>query len=534
MYADEADRQVYTILDRASRHVTGEAKTFEVERPENTLRQQLIENDLEIELDLQGALDVAAENSRAFQNQKEALYLTALALTTEQHDFALRWGGGGDAGVAGVGDDQAGLTLSDDLAASIETVAGTRIVFNFVNTFFRSLTSSGDLSSLPSVLSLDLTQPLLAGLNPVVNRNSLTQAERDVVYQIRGFERFRVSEAVAIVTEYWRVAQDIQNLASTEASYESVRRDRERSDALFDAGRSDINQRDQARNQELDRENAVIVAQNNISDAEDQFKLSLGLPIESRIIFDVGELDNLAIFGLEPIEMDEEAAVDLALSRRYDYRTALDEVEDAARRIIVAEDLLKSRLDFRSIISVPSDRGQPLDFDWSQISWSAGFDLDLALDKLVERNAYRRALIDLDSAIRSREQLEDTITANVRAALRNMNAAYESYQIELQTQTLSEQRVESSKALLEAGRAIQRDVNEAQDDLLDSQLAVTGALVAFAVSRLNFVRDLEGIVIEPQGLRFDPALPLPTGPREEGVITKGAFSEDKVTQESGR
>ncbi len=534
MYADEADRQVYSILERASRHVTGEAKTFDVVRPESTLRQQLLEEDLEIELDLQGALDVAAENSRSFQDQKEALYLAALALTTEQHDFALRWGGGGGATAAGVGDDSAGLTLSDDLSSSIESVAGTRIVFNFVNTFFRSLTSGGDLSSLPSILSLDITQPLLAGLNPVVNRNQLTQAERNVVYQIRGFERFRVSEAVAIVSEYWRVAQDIQNLASTEASYESVRLDRQRSDALFDAGRSDINQRDQARNQELDRENAVIIAKNNISDAEDQFKFSLGLPVESRIMFDVGELDNLANVGLEPIEMDEAEAVDLALSRRYDYRTALDRVEDSARRIIVAEDMLRSSLDFRSVIAVPTDPGSPLDFDWSQISWSAGFDLDLALDKLIERNAYRRALIDLDAAMRDREELEDQITAGVRASLRNMNAAYESYLIELQTQTLSVQRVESSKALLEAGRAIQRDVNEAQDDLLDSQLAVTGALVGFAVSRLNFVRDLEGIVIEPRGLRFDPALPLPSGPREEGVITKGALSEDQVTQGSGQ
>jgi len=82
--------------------------------------------------------------------------------------------------------------------------------------------------------------------------------------------------------------------------------------------------------------------------------------------------------------------------------------------------------------------------------------------------------------------------------------------------TLAERRVESNQALMEAGRAIQRDVSDAQNALLASQLSLTGELVNFAIARLQLLRDLEGIAIESEGLSFDQSLPIPAGPRLEG------------------
>lgn len=514
-YAAEADRQVYGILDNVSLHVTGESRPFDVVRPEDTLRERILAGDLQVTLDLQGALDVASENSREFQQQKENLYFVALTLTREQHDFALRWAGGGSADADGVGDEQADIDFEPDLSAAVNTIAGTRIVASFASDFMRSVISGGGFAS-DSILSLSITQPLLRGLGPAVVREPLTQAERNVVYQLRSFERFRIAESVAIVSEYYQVVEEIRNLVSEQASYESVRKDRIRSEALFDASRLDINQRDQAIQQELDRENRLVTANNRIETAKDRFKLTLGLPVDANVDFDPAELDKLSELGVDPIELDVDAAIELALSRRYDYRTALDEVEDASRRILVSEDALSSALDFSSVIEVPTDANQPLKLDWSRVSWAAGFDLDLALDKLVERNAYRSALISLDAQIRDREELEDRIKSDVRNALRNIQAAFDSYTIQVTATTLAERRVESNQALMEAGRAIQRDVSDAQNALLASQLSLTGELVNFAIARLQLLRDLEGIAIESEGLSFDQSLPIPAGPRLEG------------------
>jgi len=55
-----------------------------------------------------------------------------------------------------------------------------------------------------------------------------------------------------------------------------------------------------------------------------------------------------------------------------------------------------------------------------------------------------------------------------------------------------------------------RDVLEAQDALLDARLLLSAALVDYAISRLDLMRDLEALAIEPKGLRYDRSLPIPT------------------------
>jgi outer membrane protein TolC len=213
--------------------------------------------------------------------------------------------------------------------------------------------------------------------------------------------------------------------------------------------------------------------------------------------------------------MDEQQAIALALERRYDHRTVLDQVEDAARRVLVSEDALRMSLDFSGVLDVPAVDGKSLNLDWSRVSWAAGFDLDLALDKLAERNAYRSALISLEVQIRARENSEDSIASAIRAALRNVMAAYDSYEIQLRALEVAETRVASETELYNASRAQALDVLDAKDALLAAQLNVTAAIVTYAVSRLQFVRDLEGLALEPQGLRFDPALPVPAAKAAE-------------------
>ena len=53
-YVQEADREVYGILEKAAERVTGTAKTFMLERPVDRLRQRLIEGDEEVILEAVG------------------------------------------------------------------------------------------------------------------------------------------------------------------------------------------------------------------------------------------------------------------------------------------------------------------------------------------------------------------------------------------------------------------------------------------------------------------------------------------------
>ena len=236
----------------------------------------------------------------------------------------------------------------------------------------------------------------------------------------------------------------------------------------------------------------------------DDFKLFLGLPIETRLILDPQVLDELG--ELEELAIPEEKAITIGLRERLDFRTVLEQVEDSERRVEVAADALRANLDLVAQGSMTSAEGQPLSFPGSQADWSLSLDLDLPIDRLSERNSYRSAQISLQAARRGAKEQEDIIRADLRDALRQTRADGESWRIRVNAVTLAERRVESANLNLEAGRATTRDVLEAQESLLDNQNAETQALIDFHLSRLNLYLDLEILRVDPSGIDVDPEL----------------------------
>lgn len=508
---EDADKQVYAILEEASEGVTGARKVFTVERPVDTLRRRLAESPVPVKLSLLEAIDVAAENSREFQRAKESLYLSALNLTRSQWDFSVQFGVGGNAEVNGTGDDSANVALRDDLAASVNSTAGTRVFSSFANSFLRSVMNGGAFDG-SSILNLGLTQPIMRGAGTSIAREPLTQSERDVVYQMRDFERFRATFAVQVVSSYYQVVRQMADLKSVEASYRSFVQNRELTQEYYAAGRKTITDLGRALQSEYSAEADLVTSKNALATALDRFKILLGIPTTAQVELDGTELDRLVAAGVTPLELDSDTAVKIALARRYDHRNIVDEVEDAGRRVMVSEDALNIILDFSGALSVPAQDGNGLNLDWSKVNWSAGFDLDLALDKLPERNAYRSSLIQLDVAIRARELSEDEIAAEIRSALRDIQSAFDSYRIQLEAVRLAEQRVEATLDLYVAGRVQAIERLDAQDSLLSAQLALSRAIVQYSIARIELLRDLEGLALEPRGLRYDPALPLPSLP----------------------
>ena len=507
---EEVDDRVYPILESASEQVTGLKKTVPIVRPVDTLRQRLLDSPTAVRLSLTESLDVAAENSRDFQRQKEQLYLAALDLTRSMRQFEIIYSGDVAGGIDGQGrDTSSDVDVGAGLGASTQTESGGRIVADFATTFLRSVINGGDFDG-SSILSLSITQPLMRGSGRRIAREPLTQAERNVIYQMRSFERFRATFATQVVSDYYGVVQQAQNLKNVEANYESVRQSRLRTEEEFKASRKTISDLGREQQSELSASNNRVRAQNQLETSLDRFKITLGLPVTSKVDLDDSELDRLAERGVTQFSLEEPTAVSIALDRRYDHRTVLDQVADAARKIAVAEDALRMGLGFVSAISVPSKDGPGVEPDWSKVNWSAGFDLDLAFNRFDERNAYRSSLIALEVSIRSREQSQDNIASQIRAALRNIQTAFDSYGIQVEAEKVARLRVESTTELYAAGRTNALDVLDAKDSLLSAQLSLTQAIVDYAIARIQLLRDLEGLRLEPQGLRFDPALEVPS------------------------
>jgi outer membrane protein TolC len=482
-----------------------------VDQPPVTLRSLLQRQDRpSLELTLAEALQTAAENSRDFQDRKEQLYFAALALTRQRWEFSTRFDGGNVTSAAGVADDTADGRTTSDLSARRVLATGGLIVASFVNTFVRSFTSGQGWDG-SSILSLTLTQPLLRGFGRRVTLEPLTQAERTVVYEVRSFERFRRELAVSVVSAYYDLLTQMDAVDNAKANIERVAFTRARNEELQIAGRMTGIQVDQAVQSYYRATDRSIRAVSQFETQLDRFKLTLGLPPTISLQLDRSELDRLRAMGVTPVELEEDQALRLALTRRLDLRNTVDQVEDSRRRIVVAEDALRMGLDFSAGVDVPTEPDKPLKFDWDNVQWNAGIALDLGLERLPERNAYRTALISLQAQIRRLEEHEDQIKQSVRQSLRRMKESLEAFKIQVNARLVAERRVESAQMALEAGLASAqtRDILEAQDSLITAQNSETSALVDHVITKLELFRDLEALTLGPAGLLYDPSLTIP-------------------------
>jgi outer membrane protein TolC len=468
-----------------------------------------------LHLNLRDALDAAAENNRDFMRRKELLYIAALGLTRQRWDFSVRYEGGNvtDAsgeGLTGTSQDTAEGSTTSDLSARRLLATGGTVVASFVNTFVRSFTSGGGWDG-SSLLSLTFTQPLLRGFGKRIVEEPLNQAERDVVYEVRSIERFRRELAVQIVSDYYALLELRDRLKNSRANLRSLEFTYIRNLELYTAGRNVTKvQADQAGQAVLRARDQLVRTETTLQSAYDRFKNTLGLPTEAEIELDSGELEDLRNQEFRPFAVSEENVIRIALTRRLDLRNEVEATEDAARRVMVAEDALRTSLDFSAGMSLPtSDPKQPIAFDLDKVRWNVALALDLPLSRLPQRNTYRLAMVNLQAQTRNLEQMQEQIKQDIRLNLRRLIEAVSTFDIQQQALRLAISRVEAAQEMENAGRGQVRDTLEAKDALLNAQNSVTSALIDRALSRLELLRDIECLVLLPTGLGYDTSMTLP-------------------------
>jgi len=498
-----ADREVYEII-RERREALAAGGPFSIDPPEDSLRDRLLAGEaVGHPPTLVDCLNAAAENSRDYRARRESLYLSALDLTLERWNFSAKGSGTIEGFVEGQGRTGQSHGILSDWGITKLLGSGLSVAGNLGLDLTRDL-GQGDGWKALSDLSLTVTQPLLRGFGEEIVREPLTQAERNVLYEARSYERFRRTFAFDVASRFFRILEQRATLENEESNYEGLQTLRQRNEAFAEAGLLNDIQVDQARQDELRARNRVIDARRNLESALDDFKFFLGLPIEAEFSVDAEGLLELEAWKELELEFPEEEVVEVALARRLDHLTTADRVVDAERRVRVAADALRPGLGLAVSGSAASDSGQPLDYSGDASDWSVSLELDLALERLPERNAYRAALIAFEGARRAAEASADGIRSDLRDSIRRLAAGRESYEIQTGAVVLAERRVESAQLNLEAGRASTRDVLEAQEDLLGARNAASSALTEYVLSGLALYRDMELVCVTPEGIDIDP------------------------------
>ena len=514
----DADKEAYELVASRRARLGFAKESFTVDPPVGSLRERILKGEVRQSepLRLPQVLEIASENSRDYQTQREQLFLSALDLTLERWNFKLQKSASLDTGIEGrpdvnpTGDPLAEASSTGTIGFSKLLGTGADVALSLGAGIARQLTFEDGWHPV-TTLGLSITQPLLRGFGQRIVLEPLTQAERNLVYAARAYERYRRTYAVDAATRYWRLLASMNAVENQEANYKSLEDLTARNEALATAGRLSVLEVGQARQDLLSSRNELIDAQSRLATQLDQFKLFLGLPIEFDLQLDKSALEELAQEQIED-QLDEEVALHCALTNRLDYLTVLDQFDDRRRQVLVAEDSLRSGLTLAVNANLTGSDPKPIDYDFRDTTWSTTLSWKLPIDMLPERNNYRESLINLQSSARNCEQNHDTIEVNLRDELRTMRTQREGYEIQLRAVELAVRRSESARLNQDAGRADTRTSLEAERSLLLARNSATSALIDYNLARLAVWRDLEILRVDQDGIHADEQLLLSPDP----------------------
>ncbi len=589
----EADERSEHYLSAAQRVVTGREEKLVIETPGDTLRRRLLlDQNLEVfneasmgirdmpdseywngdkrlkpadkvdvgfdttnvlRIGLSDALKIAAANSREYQAKKESLYMTALGLDLENHAFRTTFSGMLSAAInssAPDGDRDTGYNNQMKLGSAKKFENGTQVSSSIAVDLAGMLTGERE-SAWGLVADASVKIPLLRGSGKLVNMESLTQAQRNLVYAVREFEQYKREFMVGISSDYMGVLLSKRTLMNEEDNYRRVIVSTRRSSRMADAGRLSKSDFDQSRQSELNARNRWISASQSYEGVQESFKMKLGLPPDARLdlsdaalldlekevsrfaktdmeAYDAGEAGVEPELG-KPESVDEgvlkdrvDAAIRVAFDNRPDFRTNIDKLEDAQRKVLVAEDALRAEITIGGSASAGEGAGSGADgngdFKLNEARLGGLLNIDLPFERRSERDAYRNSLINLEAAVRAYQAEEDSLKESVRRNVRQLREKREQLKIQYTAVSLAEKRVANNDLLLQSGRAEMRDVLDAQAALVSAQNSLFGAIKGYRDNEMQLLKELGLLDVTVDGVWKEEGLDdyglLQTEPQE--------------------
>lgn len=477
--ADEA-RDVAARLDRYSRIAAGADSAALPEK-----------------YDIAKVFQTSQRTGREFLSAEEEYLLSAINLLTQRHLWGPRLFNDTTFAVAGQGDDgdfQHAASVINNLRATQRLPSGGQVEAGWIwNATEQLRTQATGRYRQSSSLVASAEIPLLRGAGSVA-REDLIQAERNLIYSARTFERFRRIYLVDIATDYFALLELRSQIANQERQLEGLVNLRDSTAARVASGRLSEFQTAIAANRVLGARADLAGLRERSILAEDRFKIRLGLDPSQSI-----EILPLEFEVPEP-EITPEEAVLRAMEYRLDLQNSRDRLNDSRRRVANARNQLLPDLNIGGRVAVPtpgSAREGGLNFDPDQTDYRAEANLSLPLDREIERLSVRSAQVDLQRATRDLDQLRDTVAVSVRTAVRNIDLAR--FQLEL-----ANRQVEINKARLEEQELKQDSVDpqsivDTRNDLLDAENQRDRARTNLRTAVLQYLLDSDQLRVARDG-----------------------------------
>lgn len=499
---DRLDRQVYDMIDSKWQPQFGTKANYRVSdvlaSPNDVPVDQPIPQLLG-RLTIPQAVALATGHNRAYQTRREALYARALDLRLTRHQFERRYLGLISGTYRGDRNDQ---VISTEAAVGFNQLLADGTQIGVTLTAAWADVVRGNLrGGLAAILGMNVVKPLLRGRDRQVVLESLTQAERDLLYEVRSFNQFRKDFVVEIISSYYTILVSYDNIQTARQYHKALTDLLQIAQPLAQAGRIALYEIDRIKQQILQAEERIVTAQTDYHRMLDEFKLKLGVATTTQFELDPTQLEALKASGLPCPQVQEDQVLQTALALRLDLANQADKVLDAQRKVLVAKDRLKADLNVVAWANPSTNsRINRRTLAMTDNEFSVGLEADLPFDRVAEENEYRLAVLAVNQQKRQYDLAVDTICAQVRQSFRKLRDSAERYHLLRQSVELARQRVDGTTLLLRHGKTNTRRVLDAIDDLYDAGNQCTQALVDYAIATLEFYRDTGVLQVRPDGM----------------------------------
>jgi outer membrane protein TolC len=414
-----------------------------------------------------------------------------------------------------------------DLSLTKLLRSGAQLELSFLNNRLENSVPNQVLNpSYRPQLLLSLTQPLLRDFGWGLTTIFVRIDENREGISLLGYEA-KLAHLVQTITEaYWSMVYARENLRVQQKGVELA-------DALLRAAESRVRagvlapvavieaQAEKARREEL-----VIIAENDLSVARTNLRLTLNLnPNNTFLPRSVEPSESPSV---EPVQIQRSASLESALTRRPEILAAGLTVQNQMLQSRYAENQLLPRLDLKTGAGLTGIAGDlkcpppeastspgpcnPFSGNYAKsldrlgsgdfYNYSIGVVLQIPLGNAEARSKYAQARIELEQARARQRDLVAQITLEVERALGDVEANFKRIQTTRRARELAEENLRGQERRFEVGLVTQKDVIDFQSRLLDAEGAELRAVTDYnnSTSRLRMA---DGTLLQSYNVQVD-------------------------------
>jgi outer membrane protein TolC len=169
--------------------------------------------------------------------------------------------------------------------------------------------AGGQVSRAGGTIVAALTLPLLRGAGRYVRLEGLIQAERNLLYNVREFARFRRQFYFETLNSYYRLLGQVQSIRNTRTNLQSLQLNLVEHQELLERKMVAQIQVDQVFQDYQSGRLSLLSAEQSLADALDGFKFQLGLPTWAKVKIDETLLKQFEFVSSDIESMQQETNV---------------------------------------------------------------------------------------------------------------------------------------------------------------------------------------------------------------------------------